>query len=32
MGNNTQQLVAQCEALAKQWLTPAFDEETRKEV
>ena len=30
MANN--QLVAQCEARAKQWLTPAFDEETRKEV
>ena len=26
------ELIAQCEALAKQWLTPAFDEETRKEV
>jgi len=31
MENNVQ-LIAQCEALAKQWLTPAFDEETRKEV
>ena len=31
MGNSAQ-LIAQCEALAKQWLTPAFDEETRKEV
>ncbi len=29
---NNAQLIAQCEALAKQWLTPAFDEETRKEV
>ncbi len=26
------QLIAQCEARAKEWLTPAFDEETRKEV
>lgn len=26
------ELIAQCEARAKQWLTPAFDEETRKEV
>ena len=26
------QLIAQCEALAKEWLSPAFDEETRKEV
>ncbi len=26
------QLIAQCEARAKQWLTPAFDEETRKDV
>ena len=31
MENNVQ-LIAQCEALAKQWLSPAFDEETRKEV
>ena len=31
MGNSAQ-LIQQCEALAKQWLTPAFDEETRKEV
>ena len=31
MANNAQ-LIEQCEALAKQWLTPAFDEETRKEV
>jgi len=29
---NNAQLIAQCEAQAKQWLTPAFDEETRKEV
>ena len=29
---NNAQLIAQCEELAKQWLTPAFDEETRKEV
>jgi phosphoglucomutase len=26
------QLIAQCEARAKEWLSPAFDEETRKEV
>ncbi|MBP5715329.1 MAG: phospho-sugar mutase [Prevotella sp.] len=26
------QLIAQCEAVAKEWLSPAFDEETRKEV
>lgn len=26
------QLIAQCEAKAKQWLSPAFDEETRKKV
>ena len=31
MENNTQ-LIAQCEARAKEWLAPAFDEETRKEV
>ena len=31
MENNTQ-LIAQCEAKAQQWLTPAFDEETRKSV
>ncbi len=30
--DNNAQLIAQCEARAKQWLTPAFDEETRKEV
>lgn len=26
------ELIAQCEAKAKQWLSPAFDEETRKQV
>lgn len=26
------QLIAQCEARAKEWLSPAFDEETRREV
>ena len=26
------ELIAQCEAVAKEWLSPAFDEETRKEV
>lgn len=31
MANNTE-LIAQCEQKAKQWLTPAFDEETKKEV
>ena len=31
MANNAQ-LIAQCEARAKEWLSPAFDEETRKEV
>ncbi|MBO1364057.1 phospho-sugar mutase [Prevotella sp. A2931] len=31
MMNNTE-LIAQCEAKAQQWLTPAFDEETRREV
>ena len=30
--DNNAQLIAQCEALAKEWLSPAFDEETRKEV
>ena len=30
--DNNAQLIAQCEARAKQWLTPAFDEETRKAV
>ena len=29
---NNQKLIAQCEARAKQWLTPAFDEDTRNEV
>ncbi len=28
----SQELIAQCEAKAKQWLSPAFDEETRKAV
>ena len=31
MADNSQ-LIAQCEARAKEWLSPAFDEETRKEV
>ena len=31
MENNTE-LIAQCEARAKEWLSPAFDEETRKPV
>uniref|UniRef100_A0AB33J6W1 Phospho-sugar mutase n=1 Tax=Prevotella sp. GTC17259 TaxID=3236795 RepID=A0AB33J6W1_9BACT len=31
MANNTE-LIAQCEAKAKQWLSPAFDENTRKDV
>ncbi|MCR5469775.1 MAG: phospho-sugar mutase [Prevotella sp.] len=31
MADNAQ-LIAQCEAKAKEWLAPAFDEETRKEV
>ena len=31
MADNAQ-LIAQCEARAKEWLAPAFDEETRKEV
>ncbi len=31
MADNAQ-LIAQCEARAKEWLSPAFDEETRKEV
>ena len=30
MENN--ELIAQCEARAKEWLSPAFDEETRKDV
>ena len=29
---NNAQLIAQCEATAKQWLSPSFDEETRKAV
>ena len=29
---NNAQLIAQCEAKAQQWLTPAFDEETQKAV
>ena len=29
---NNAQLIAQCEARAKEWLSPAFDEETRNEV
>ena len=29
---NNAQLIAQCEAAAKEWLSPAFDEDTRKEV
>ena len=29
---NNAQLMAQCEAKAKQWLSPSFDEKTRKEV
>lgn len=31
MANNTE-LIAQCEQKAKQWLSPAFDEETQNEV
>lgn len=31
MENNTE-LIAQCEAKAKQWLTPSFDEKTRSEI
>jgi len=31
MENNTE-LIAQCEARAKEWLSPAFDEDTRKAV
>ena len=30
--DNNKELIVQCEERAKQWLTPAFDEETRKEV
>ena len=29
---NNSQLIAQCESKAKQWLSPAFDEETRQQV
>lgn len=29
---NKAELIAQCEAKAQQWLSPAFDEETRKQV
>ncbi|MBM6993181.1 MAG: phospho-sugar mutase [Prevotella sp.] len=29
---NNAELIAQCEARAKQWLSPSFDEETRKQV
>ena len=29
---NNAQLIASCEAKAQQWLSPAFDEETRKAV
>lgn len=29
---NNAALIAQCEEKAKQWLSPAFDEETRKSV
>ena len=29
---NNSQLIAQCEAKAKEWLSPSFDEETRKAV
>ncbi len=29
---NNAQLIAQCEARAKEWLSPAFDEETRNDV
>ena len=31
MENHTE-LIAQCEAKAKQWLSPSFDEETRSEI
>ncbi len=31
MANNAE-LIAQCEAKAQEWLSPAFDKETRKEV
>ena len=29
---NNEALIKQCEAKAQEWLSPAFDEETRKEV
>ena len=29
---NNKELIAQCEQAARQWLSPAFDEDTRKEV
>ena len=29
---NNAELIAQCEAKARQWLSPAFDEETRRQV
>ena len=29
---NNAELIAQCEKKAKQWLSPAFDEQTRKDV
>ena len=29
---NNEELIKQCEQVAKQWLSPSFDEETRKEV
>ena len=31
MGNNSE-LIAQCEERARQWLSPSFDEQTRREV
>ena len=30
--DNNQTLIAQCEGKAKQWLSPAFDKETRSAV
>ena len=30
--SNNQTLIAQCEEKARQWLSPAFDEETRSAV
>lgn len=32
MANNNEELIAQCRAKAQEWLSPSFDEETRKEV